>query len=62
MRLALAPSYHLSVQEEEHRQMQKRLEAFDKALEDLRRAKERLAQASDLYLQRLEGTRRERGH
>ena len=45
--------------ERERKELKKRLAAFDRALEDLRRAKERLSAASDLYLERLEGTKRD---
>lgn len=48
------------VRKEERVEMERRRNEFDAALENLRRAKERLANATDLYLERLEGTKRER--
>lgn len=44
--------------ERERDEIQRRLKAFDSALEDLRDAKDRLQKAADMYLERLEGTRR----
>lgn len=44
----------------ERAEMEARRKEFDEAVDDLRRAKERLLTATDLYLERLEGTRRDR--
>ena len=44
----------------EHKEIQRRLAAFDKALDDLRHAKERLNAAANLYLERLQGVRNDR--
>lgn len=43
---------------EERAEMQRRRKEFDEAIEELRRAKARLLTATDLYLERLEGTKR----
>lgn len=43
----------------ERSDMEARRKEFDEAVNDLRRAKERLLTATDLYLERLEGTRRD---
>jgi len=42
----------------ERSEMETRRREFDEAVEDLRRAKQRLVNATDLYLERLEGTKR----
>ncbi len=42
---------------QERDDIQRRREDFDKALEDLRKAKARLQVATDRYLERLEGTK-----
>jgi predicted ribosome quality control (RQC) complex YloA/Tae2 family protein len=47
----------LSGRNREREEIQRRLEAFDRALEDLRKAKERLTHAANLYLERLQGVR-----
>ena len=46
----------------EREEIQRRLVAFDDALADLRKAKERLQTAADLYLERLEGTKKRESH
>lgn len=51
-------TFSRQVHERERDEIQRRLKAFDVALEDLREAKERLQKAADRYLERLEGTRR----
>lgn len=43
---------------QERAEMERRRKEFDDAVDDLRRAKERLLTATDLYLERLEGTKR----
>jgi len=47
----------LASRDHEREETQQRLEAFDKALTDLRKAKERLTAAANLYLERLQGVR-----
>ena len=42
----------------EHDDMQRKRQEFDDALEELRRAKARLEAATDKYLERLEGVKR----
>lgn len=42
----------------ERAEIQQRLEAFDAALNELRQAKDRLQVAANLYLERLEGTKK----
>lgn len=51
---------HMTAQQrrQERSEMEARRKEFDDAVEDLRRAKERLLNATDLYLERLEGTKR----
>lgn len=44
---------------EERADMERRRKEFDAAVEDLRRAKQRLMTATDMYLERLEGTKRD---
>jgi hypothetical protein len=46
----------------ERADMEARRKEFDEAVNDLRRAKDRLLTATDLYLERLEGTRRDERH
>lgn len=41
----------------EREEINRRLTAFDDALEELRKAKQRLTLAADLYLDRLQGVR-----
>ena len=58
----LSATLTLTERRRERDEIQRRLEAFDAALEDLRRAKQRLQVAADLYLERLEGTKRDKRH
>lgn len=57
--MSLAPSAVLlsSERKRERDDIRKRRVEFDEALEELRRAKQRLQVATDLYLERLEGTK-----
>ncbi len=59
----LATSLLFAEQQRDRGDMERRRKEFDEAVEDLRRAKRRLLTATDLYLERLEGTKRaERDH
>lgn len=60
--MALVPSAALRSMDRkrEREEIHRRLVAFDEALDDLRQAKERLQKAADLYLERLEGTKKRR--
>lgn len=61
MALAAPSVLLLSVERRREREeIQRRLNAFDEALDELRLAKERLQTAADLYLERLEGTKKRR--
>ena len=58
--MSVAPSAVLRSEDRkrERDDIQKRRIEFDEALDDLRRAKDRLQRATDVYLERLEGNRR----
>lgn len=55
-----ASAIELTQRKREREDIQRRRKDFDEALEELRRAKMRLQKATDLYLERLEGTRDKR--
>lgn len=55
--MPLASALLLDRRDNERVETQRRLEDFDKALEELRKAKDRLNAAANLYLERLQGVR-----